>query len=212
MNASIGLCLFTVLVTPLLAAPKFHAEAGASVFFIRQQGQLEPGPAPLSVAKPTPVAPYLAGSIPFSERFGLRFSYHYLNDVHTTAEFGSPPGLPPSPLPIVVWGHFRDDVHLLSLMPGFKWRFNGALTVEIAPQLNWVASEGTISYSTNSALILLQAQRDRDDEDFTWGGSARLRWAFGPRSTLSVAYQYIDLTPSFQRRAHVVSTGLEWSF
>ena len=212
MNAFPAVCLGAALVTPLVAVPTFHAEAGASAFFLRQHGPLEPGPAPLSVDNPTKVAPFLAGTFAFSERFGLRLSYHHLNDVETTAMFGSPPGLPPSPLPIVVWGHYRDDLHLFSVMPEFKWRWNGALSVGLAPQLNWLESKGVISYSTDSALILLMGPRARDDDGFTLGGAARLHWTLGTRASLSLTYQYSDLAPSFHRRAHVLSAGIEWKF
>jgi hypothetical protein len=212
MNASLAVCFCAALVNPLFAAPAFHAEAGASAFFLRQHGPLEPGPAPLSVDCPTKVGPFLAGTVAFSDRFGLRLSYHRLDDVGTTAKFGGPPGLPPSPLPVVVWGHYRDDVHLFSLRPEFKWRLGRALSAGLGPQLNWVESEGVISYSTDSALILLMAPRERDDDGFTLGGAARLDWTPGTRSSLSLTYQYIELGPSFHRRAHVLSAGIEWKF
>jgi hypothetical protein len=212
MNASLAFCLCAALVTPLVAAPKFHAEVGASAFLLRQRGALEPGPAPLTVDSPTKFSPFVAGTFAFWERFGLRLSYHHLNDVETTAEFGSPPGIPPSPLPIVVWGHYRDDVHLFSLMPEYTWNLARGLKLGIAPQLNWVASEGVIRYSTNNALILLMAPRQRDDHGFTLGGGARLLWALGARATLSLGYHHSDLGPSFHRRAHVLSAGFAWKF
>lgn len=212
MKTLIRLALFSALVVPMVAAPAFRAEAGASVFFLRQHGNIEPGPAPLSVTEPKKLGPYIGGTLTFSERFDLRFAYHRIEDVTSTADFASPTGLPPPAQPVFIRGHYRDDIHILSVMPEFTWQAGKTITLGFAPQLNWVASEGVVSYSTNSPLILLMAPRERDDEDFTLGAAARLRWTLGARSSMSLGYQYSDLAPSFHRRAHVVSAGLEWRF
>ena len=212
MKSSPLVCLCTALVSPIFGATAFHAEAGGSAFFLRQHGPLEPGRGPNSLENPEKSVPFVAVAMALSEAFALRLSYHALNDVETTAMFGSPPSDPSPPLPVVVWGHYRDDVHLLTVTPEFKWRIHSALTLGAAPQLNWVKSDGVISYSTNNALVLLQAPRERDDDGFTLGATTRLSWAVGSRVSASLSYQYSDLGPSFHRRAHVVSAGLEWKF
>src|SRR5688572_29836687 len=107
-----------VLSAPLTIAAAFEAEIGASYFVFRgtQLGQTA-----LSVDEPKELAPYIAGTYVVSDRFGVRLTYHHLRDVHTQADFGAPPGLPPSQ-PAGVFGHFEDDVHLLSVAPEFEWR------------------------------------------------------------------------------------------
>lgn len=194
-----------------VAAPGYQVEAGATLFTF-ESGQFEPGPTPLVTDDPPEVAPYVAMTYGFTDQFGLRLAYHYLNDVRATVEFGSPPGFPPSPLPVVVWGHYRDDVHVVSLAPEFSWSLSRAFTVTLGPQLNWVASRGTISYSTNALALTLLAPRPQRDEGFTAGGTARLNWSIGARTAITVGYHYLDLDPSFDRKAHAFSGGLQWKF
>jgi hypothetical protein len=67
-----------------------QAEAGISHFLIRD-GRLEQAPDPLSVDQPSEFAPFVAATVDLTSHIGLRFSYHYVNDVRTTAAFGSPP-------------------------------------------------------------------------------------------------------------------------
>jgi hypothetical protein len=207
---------FFLLISALVAAsaigaPTFHAEGGASYFVIRD-ARLEPAPDPLAVDEPRKVAPFVGVTYDMTDQIAFRFSYHYLSDVRTTVVFGSPPGSPPSPLPIIIWGHYEDDVHLVTVAPEFKWRIGPTVTFSIAPQVNWVASRGVVSYSTTNPLVLLLAPRERDDEGLTLGGSARIRWALGSRAAISLGYQYVDLDPSFGRKAHAFTGGLQWSF
>ena len=202
------LCAATV---PARGVPAFVAEAGASHFEFRG-GSLDGSIGALAVDEPARVAPYLAFAREFSDRFGLRLSYHFLDNVRTTAVFGGPPGVPPSPLPVVVWGHYLDDVHLLTLSPEFKWRLAPKMSFSFAPQLNWIASRGLVRYSSDSAFILLVGPQRRNDDGFTPGGATRLTWSLGPRAALTLGYQYSDLEPSFDREAHVFSGGFAWRF
>jgi hypothetical protein len=204
--------LLGILLTALaLGASAIQPEVGASYFELHN-ARFEPAPTPLSVDEPSKGAPFIAVTHDFTDRFGFRLSYHHVNNLRATAQFGSPPGSPPSPLAVVVWGHYHDDVHLLSAAPEFKWSFSPKLTFAIAPQLSWVASRGVVSYSTTNALIQLIGPRKRHQDGFTLGGSARFLWSLGHRSAVSVGYQYVDLNPSFDREAHVFSGGVRWRF
>lgn len=203
------LCL--TLALPCLRAAEILPEIGAS-FFLLDGGNLDGSPRPVSVDEPGEIAPFIALTYGLTDRIGLRFSYQYLNNVRTTAMFSSPPPGGPVTIPIVVWGHYVDDVHLLTLAPEFKWPVSPKMTLSVAPQLHWVASRGVVSYSTTNALIQLVAPRGRHADGFTAGGAARLGWTLGPRAAVSVAYQYCDLDPSFDREAHVFSGGFQWRF
>lgn len=196
------------LTSAARAATAFQAEAGASYYFLRD-ARLEGAPTPLSTDEPGKLAPFIAGSLAFNERVALRVSYAYLDHARSTAMF---PGPPNSPLTVVVWGHYRDDVHVVSVAPEFTWALGPRLAFAVAPQVNWVASRGVVSYSTNSALILLVGPQARHDDGFTLGGAAKLRWTLGARSALSLGYEHVDLAPSFGRRAHVLSGGWRWKF
>src|ERR1043165_8694865 len=138
----------TLLCSLLLAAPTWvaaadlRAEAGVS-YFVPRHGRFEKSPAPLTLDDSNRGAPFVAVTRAVNENFGLRFSYHYVNEFRARTQLSSPPG---SLLAIVVWGHYRDAVHLLSAEPELTWKLAPALTFAIAPQLNWVASRGTVSY------------------------------------------------------------------
>ena len=156
--------------------------------------------------------PSSAAAYAWTEQFALRLSYQFLNHVEATAQFGSPPGSPPSPLPVVVSGHYQDDIHVVGLAPEFRLAVASAFTLALAPQLNWVGSRGTVGYSSPSALILFAPPRERNADGFTFGGSIRLLWSLGGRASLTLAYQYLDLEPSFGRETHVFSGALRWNF
>jgi hypothetical protein len=199
------------LALPAIAARAIETEVGAS-YFVFRNARLEPAPNPLSVDQSSDWAPFIAATYRFNERLGLRVSYEFVDDVRSTAEFGSPPGDPPPPLPVVYWGHYRDDVHIVSAAPEFSWPLWPRWTFSLAPRLNWVASRGDVRYATNSALILLRAPRRRNDRGVTLGGSARFGWSLGPRSSVSLGYSYLDLEPSFDREGHVFSAVVSWRF
>lgn len=208
----LSLALFSaVLLCPLLRAASVVPEVGASYYFLRG-ARLEGTATPLSTDEPGKLAPFVAGTFAFNERVALRFSYSYLDNARTTVVFPGPPGSPPSLLPIVIWGHYRDDVHIVSLAPEFSWALRPGLAFAVAPHVNWVASRGVVSFSTNGATILLVGPRARNDDGFTLAGAARLRWDLGARAALTLGYEYTDLAPSFGRRAHVASAGLRWKF
>lgn len=200
-----------LVAAPVIASAQWTAEAGAG-YFRPENAHLESSPTPLTLDEPSRLAPYVAATYGFTPRFGLRMSYQFVNNARATAQFGSPPGSQPPVLPIVVWGHYHDDIHVVSAAPEFTWPLAPQLTIGIAPQLNWVASRGRVSYSTDYPLILLVAPRDRNEDGLTLGGSVRVRWALGPRASAVAGYQYIDIEPSFDRTAHVFSGGLQWKF
>ena len=209
MKKILSLVLFNaVLIAPTIASPAIQAEAGASYFVLRDT-RSDSSTNVLSVDEPTKVAPFVAATYDFTERVGLRLSYHFLNNVQTTAQHGSPPG---SPIQVIVWGHYRDDIHLFTAAPEFKFPLSPKLSLALSPQLNWVASRGVVSFSTTDPTVLLVGPRERDEEGITWGGSVRALWAIDSRFSISVGYQYSDLDPSFDRQAHIFSGGLLWKF
>jgi hypothetical protein len=190
------------------AASPLQAEAGVSYFVLRHT-RFESGATAFRVDEPHNAAPFVALTRDVSDTWDVKLSYRYLNNVRTTVQFGSPPG---SMLPVVVWGHYDDDVHMLTAAPEFKWRVASQLTFAIAPEVNWVASRGVVSYSTNNATVLLVGPRRRNDDGFTLGASARWLWTTGSRWAMMLGYEYVDLDPSFDREAHVFSGGVQWRF
>ncbi|HEY0946817.1 MAG TPA: hypothetical protein VGD81_16165 [Opitutaceae bacterium] len=203
------LSLSLALAASAGATPTIQVELGASHFWLRNTHG-EDNVDPLRVDEPTKTAPFVAATYAFNQRFGLRLSYHYLDNVETAAEFGHPPGeVVPQ---VVVLGRFRDDVHVVSLAPEFNWNLTPRLKFAIAPQVNWVASRGVVSYATNDPSVLLVGPRERDADGFTLAGSTRLIWALGERAAVSLGYHYIDFDPSFGRTAQVLSGGLLWTF
>lgn len=197
-----------LLAAPVAGTAQWTAEAGAGYFQL-EDAHLEQSPRPLTLDEPGRIAPFVAATYGFTPRFGLRMSYQFVNNARATAQLGSPPG---SPLTVIVWGHYRDDIHVLSVAPEFSWLVAPKLTLAVAPQLNGVVSRGQVRYSTDYLAIMLVPPHRRNDEGLTPGATARLAWALGARTTVSLGYQFLDLEPSFDRQAHVFSGGLQWRF
>jgi hypothetical protein len=207
MRLRLTLVLAFAAFAPARAAD-FRAEAGAAWFDLRG-AEFERNSTVLRVAEDSRLAPFVAASLGVNERIALRLGYAYLQNLHAVTQLGSPPG---TPLPVVVWGNYEDDIHVLTFSPEFSWTFAPGWTVALAPQLNWVASRGRVSYATDSALILLVGPRQREEEDFTLGGAVRLRRELNRSWSLTAGYGHVDLDPSFGRVANVFSGGLQWRF
>jgi hypothetical protein len=129
--------------------------------------------------------------------------------IRAKSDLSNPPG---SPLAIVVFGHYHDDVHLFSAGPEFKVALNSIVSASITPQLNWVVSKGEVAYSTPSALVLLPARFGLNHDGLTLGAAARINWTLTRRLDLTLGYQFTDFDPSFDRVAHIISAGLALKF
>jgi hypothetical protein len=215
MRVVIALFLTLLAGATALADAKFYAEAGASHFALRG-ARFEKQPNPLTVSDDKgQIAPFVAAGYSFTDTLGLRLSYHFVDDVSGSALYPYPPDYGDiRPLvAVVTWGFYRDDIHLLSLAPELKWPVNGKLKLSFSPSLNWVASRGEVTYSFTSLSTLIPAlARKRRDDGFTFGGSVGLTWSVAERVALSAGYHYVDLDPSFNRTAHIISGGLRWEF
>jgi hypothetical protein len=166
------LVAFSTLATAL--AGEFRGDVGGSWFIIRGTNA-NPATNLVRQSEPTVFAPTVGGTLAFSDAFGLRLSYQYLRGVGSTAEYAGPTGSTP---PNTVWGHFRDDVHIFSAAPEFNWSLLPQLKATLAPQLNFVSRRGSVSYSTNSPLILLVGPRSVSDRGVTLGLGGRLGWSW----------------------------------
>jgi opacity protein-like surface antigen len=206
--------LALLLSSSAFADAKLYAEAGLSHVVLRD-ARYEAYPSPLAVSEDRrQAAPFIAAGYSFNPLLGLRLSYHFIDDLSATTQFPHPPGPPGQPvIALVTWGHYRDDVHLLSLAPELKWPATGKLTFILAPALNWVASRGEVSYSFTGGIPFVPVlPRGHRDSAFTFGGSVGAAWSVSTHVALSIAYQYADLEPSFERTAHVFSGALRWNF
>jgi hypothetical protein len=204
-----------VLAIAARADTRFFAEAGASHAFVdNSDAAATPGFVIVSKHDDSArFAPYVAGGVSFSERFRLRFSYHYLSDLDSrTVEVPevSPAVFPP----IQYYRNTSDDVHIVGVAPEFTWPLRQRLSLNVSPMLNWVVSRGVISRGSNSPLVssLPSPPLNHRDDAITLGASAGLVWALGERADAAFSYQYTDLDPSFGRTAHLLSAGLRWRF
>ena len=200
-----------VTFLPAIHASPFHVEAGAS-YFMFNGTNLESRANLNSVDEPKNRAPFVGVQYDLGQGFGVRFSYQWVNEVWTTAEYGPTANFSPSPFPSLVWGYYHDDIDVISVSPEFALALTPRLSVGIAPQINWVRSRGWIHYSSMSPVLLLVAPQAWRDDGFTVGGSTRLQWIFASRAAASVSYQFTDLKPSFGRKAHVLTGSLQWRF
>lgn len=153
-------------------------------------------------------APYLAAGYDFSERFALRASYTYLDGADATVTYRGNEGS----TQYFLTNRYEGRGHLLSLAPEFKWRVTPAVVFSVAPELNWLYLRESIATDTNMPHILVMADRVRSEEDLSLGGTASLQWAWSPAWTLAVRYRFVDLDPSWNRKAHVLSGGVIWRF
>jgi opacity protein-like surface antigen len=197
-------------VTAANAQSKFYAEAGVSYFDL--QGATFADSAASNVTAvgvdDSAWAPFIAAGYSFSEHIGLRFTYQYVNDVRSEVNRTYAAGSGS----YVVNARYSDDLHVLALAPEFKWIISPKLTLSLSPELNWVAMREDMRLHTDAPSITVVPRSSRSEEEFTFGASAGLAWAINERSALTLAYKYVDLKPSWDRTANVVSAGLRWKF
>lgn len=211
LSLSLVAGLLAVSHTTAVAQPSFYAEAGVSYLALRD-ARFERTMNPLRTwGGRSEAAPFIAGGMSFSEHFGVRLSYHYVDEIDAVAELPSMPGGPVT-TPVVTWGHYRDEVHLVGLSPELRWAAGSKLRFTLAPTLNWVASRGDVWYAAPNVTMLPGPARRHSKEDFTFGGSVGLTWPLTDRAAVSVGYQYANLEPSFGRTAHIVSGAFRWNF
>jgi|GEM_PF-2490359 len=211
-------CLKFALLGGVIAATAaaqqngFYAEVGASYLSLHG-ARFERSPAPLqTMGGKARTAPFITAGYRVDSGLGVRLSYHAIGDIEAVAKFGSPPD-PKEPVntPVVVWGYYEDEVHLVTLAPEFSWP-RGKLTFSVAPEVNWVSSRGHAAYTMEDPTIAAIPPRRHSENGFTLGGAVGVSYAIGERTSVSLTYHYTDLDPSFDRQAHVISAGLKWAF
>ncbi len=190
----------------------FYAELGASYLSLHGE-RFERSPEPLqTLGGKAKTAPFVTAGYRLDEGLSVRLSYHAIGDIEAAAKFGSPPNQGgPVNTPVVVWGRYEDEVHLLTLAPEFSWP-RGKWTFRLAPEVNWVSSRGRASYTMSDPTIAAIPPRTHSENGFTLGGALAVSYAIAERTSVSLTYHYTDLDPSFDREAHVFSAGVRWGF
>jgi opacity protein-like surface antigen len=108
---------------------------------------------------------------------------------------------------------YKDEIHLISFAPEFKWPITHRLKLAFSPELNWVMDHGETLVSTTNPLIdIVLPRRVKNEQELTIGASAGVAWSLTDSVALAVRYKYVDLKPSRGREAHVVSSSIRWSF
>lgn len=196
--------------TAVVAQPKFHVEAGASYLALREANFASNPSYPVAVVRNdrSAWAPYLAGGFSLTDWLGLRLSYHYVDGIESEVNRT----FPGDPSAYVINHRYSEDIHLLGLAPEFKWQASSALTLFVSPELNWVVVREDARAWTNAPAVTIIPRTTRTEKDFTFGASAGGTWALSESWAVTLAYKYVDLNPSWDRRAHVISGGLRWSF
>ncbi len=217
-----------LIASPVLAQPKFYTEAGidyvqlyganyASEFTqgISNGSTIAGFPVPGSTVRlldddKSAWAPSVAAGYTFSERVGLRLSYHYLGQLSAGERISVLVGGDASLGDVLV--RFNDTVHLITLAPQFEWPITGRISIELAPELNWVASRGEVLTTASNPSITVLPRRTRNEEGFSFGASIRAKWVFTEKWDLTLGYKYADLQPSWGRQAHLITAGLRLHF
>lgn len=199
--------------TPFLAkaqpkTPKFHVEAGASLLLL-SDAKLGSSLGPTTVREDdTAWAPFIAAGYSFSERWGVRLSYHYVDGVKaaidTTLTAGSESYL--------IASRLSDDLHVVTLGPEFRWPLTPTLMLSASPTVNWITVRAETVTTTNAPHILVVPRTLWTHDDLTLGGGLGLAWRISEAWTGSLRYSYMDLKPSRDRSAHAFSLGLQRNF
>ena len=152
----------------------------------------------------------LAAGYAFSDRIGVRLDNPHLGKLPASAK-----------ATIIIVGdaalgdlsfRFNDTVHVLSLAPEINWPLTGKFMLTMSRELNWVASRGEVLVSTTSTSLTVVPWRERNEQEFSLGALAGVRYAFTERCDLNLGYKYSDLKPSWSREAHMISGGLKVNF
>jgi hypothetical protein len=192
---------------------------GFGVIGITPASSIVPGATPLTAFTSTPrlagedkskFTPFVAVGYSFSDRLGLRLSYHYVSNLNARAKAFSLVG--GDALAENIFYTFKDDVHLLSLSPEFKLPLTDKLVMTFSPELNWVANRGEVLLTTTNPALEVVPRWEHNDQGFTLGASIGLGWAWTERCALEVRYKYADLKPSRGREANIVSSAVRWTF
>jgi opacity protein-like surface antigen len=192
------------------AQSKLYVEAGVSYFDLQGATFADNTASNVAVVgvDDSAWAPIVAAGYSFTEHIGLRFSYQYVSDIRSAVDRTYPAGEDS----YVVNSLYSDDLHILALAPEFKWILTPKLSFSLSPELNWIAMREDMRSHTDAPSITVIPQTSRTEEEFTFGASAGVSWALDERSALTLAYKYVDLKPSWDRTANVVSAGLRWKF
>lgn len=206
--ASLVCALFAV--TAANAQSKFYAEAGVSYLDLRDATFPSNGSSSITSVSvdDSAWAPFIAAGYSFTQHLGLRFSYQYVNNVRSELDRTYSSGEDS----YIVNSRYSDDLHVLALAPEFTWALTPKLSFSLSPEINWIAMREDMHSHTDAPSITVVPQTSRTEEEFTFGASVGVSWALDERSALTLAYKYVDLKPSWDRTANVVSAGLRWKF
>lgn len=211
MKLPLTFLLTLAVAAPVVAQPRFYAEAGVS--YLAVEGTTSPD---VHISLPllardhdkTAWSPFIAAGWNLSDHFGLRTAYRYVDGLNVQEAFAIQDGTGTYHLTT----RYSDDLHVVTLAPEFRWRAGHAAVITLSPELNWVHLRESVHTWTNAPAVDPAPPRTRSDEDFSLGGSAAVVWALTARWSLPLRYSYLDLDPSWNRRAHAVSAGLAWQF
>lgn len=215
-----------VLAVPGLPAAGFFVEAGVSyASFDRGHYDLArflpQGPGGATVAVPADTAidrferhdrwsPQVAAGYAFTPAFGLKLSYRYAG--RTTSSLFYDVIVAAGAQPALVETRFSDQAHVVSLTPEWRWSPRPRLTLAVAPELNWVASEARVSTHTDNPAISVVPRQRLSERDYSLGAALGAEWELGRGWMAAGRFQYTDMDPSWGRVGRFISAALRREF
>ncbi|ACB75773.1 hypothetical protein [Opitutus terrae] len=151
-------------------------------------------------------SPFLAAGWDFSDRVGIRTSYRSVAGVDASTSYN----IVDTTGSYYLRNRYSDDLHVITVAPEFTFRATPSLMLGVSPELNWVYARQTTRTDSNAPMILVLPYHTDSDSGLSLGGSAAMNWAWSPPWSVSLRYSWIDLDPSWNRRAHALSGAVAW--
>lgn len=189
-------------------AAKLHVEAGASLLLLNDARLSSSLGSTVVREDDSAWAPFLAAGYAFSERWGLRLSYHYVDGVKAAMDTTLVAGTES----YLIATRLSDDIHIVSFGPEWRWPLSPALVLSASPTVSWVTVRAETLTTSDAPHIMIVPRTLWTHDDLTLGGGLGVAWQLSAAWAASLRYSYLDLEPSSDRSAHAISLGLRRNF
>lgn len=105
---------------------------------------------------------------------------------------------------------FRDRIDVVTFGPQFHFKLAPSVRLILSPEANWVNDRGTAQYIYPNHLG--GGSYSYSKNKVTLGGLVGLNYAIDPHWSIESSYRIVDADPSWNRKLHLFSGGLLYTF